>query len=147
MRRLQLLEEAGVFKSLGANVESDEAVHWEDASKRATDFRVSQKRPGELPKLEDTLSILYLSLVHIRLPTTVADVRNFVLEQGFPYLRPENAIPLNMMAKLPLAYRQTLYAAVSLFQSYHWPAVLLQAYEAYAWIGRSCKLTCSEWST
>lgn len=124
-RRLQLLEDAGVFKRFGAKVQYDHVGQLPDTSAIRKDSRVSQRWPEELPTLEDTLSMLYLSMIYMRLPTTVADARNWVTEKDFPFLRAEDAIPPSMMDKLPLAYRRTFHAPVRLSYSSRMPVISL----------------------
>ena len=113
-RRLELLSKAGVFAQPGEGTDATDILHSQSGLEMTGERPLSRRRAKELPGLEDTLSMLYLALIYMHLPTTVADAASWVMEKGFPYLRAEVNISGDMMIKLPLAYRKSFYATVSL---------------------------------
>lgn len=86
---------SGSFLSVAS---SDVASEDADAAPRVLKKRLTL--PSALPRLPSSLSLIYVALLLLRLPVSVADLRTWIFSPGFPYLRAIDTIPLAMKQNL-----------------------------------------------
>lgn len=76
-----------------------------------SDNHASPSRPAratfhtKLPKLIESLALIYLALVLMRLPICSSNFRSWVLHEDFVFLRAPKGIPKSMEQRLPATMR------------------------------------------
>ena len=69
---------------------------------------VGHGRHRTLPKLLDTLGLLYLGAMLLRIPLGIADLHAWAVTGEIPYLRLENSIPRDIESNLERRYQEIL---------------------------------------
>lgn len=73
---------------------------------------VKVKKLEKAPKLIETLGLCYIAMVLMRLPIMSGDVRDWVMDGDFTYLRAIQAIPAVMRQRLPPPMRRAFHVQV-----------------------------------
>ncbi|KAI9670971.1 MAG: Pol I core factor CF [Alyxoria varia] len=85
------------------------------------------KKLKDLPILEDTLGLLYLSAILCHLPISVRDVYDWITEKNFVYLAaPNNVLPPSMLRRLPRRLKTRLSARIGVPDPGHIHRITLQ---------------------
>ena len=109
---LQVLASEGVLRD--SSQRNEQFLSTQSSDGEDTDGQsFPTRKPNQLPRLEDSLAMLYLSCNILRIPIMVDDARRWAFADGFPYVRAEAAIPEQLTTKLPMSYRRTFQSRVS----------------------------------
>lgn len=113
--RLELLKdllngnaEDAAVQMFSTQTDTDDTEH-ERYTSRATRAAFHTKPPH----LIESLALIYLALVIMRLPCCASDLLQWVLHEDFVFLRATNAVPQSMMQQLPQQLRYQFEPRVS----------------------------------
>ncbi|KAB8349740.1 hypothetical protein FH972_023755 [Carpinus fangiana] len=81
-----------------------------DLNEAQSHLRSKHRRARALPRLIDSLGIIYVAALLLRLPVSIGDIRAWSLDPTFPYLRPIDVIPRAMIQTLPPTMLKTFEA-------------------------------------
>lgn len=85
-----------------------------------SDYDTSRSRPPravfhkKIPKLIESLALIYLAIVLMRLPICLSDIKSWVLHEDFVFLRALKDIPTSMRQRLPAEMRHRFEPRVGL---------------------------------
>lgn len=102
-------------------LENKSFQHPEPSNRESDDDRSASERkfrgwallsPDQLPKLPESMALIYLALMILRSPVTVRDVSDWIVDEEFPYLSLSEAIPGRLLARLPQNLRGVFQSKV-----------------------------------